>query len=94
MIKGIILRRISDSRGNETIESDVITRKGISRAAAPSGASTGEAEAVAFPKTVDECINVLKKDVIPKLIGKEADFVEVDSMLREIDGTDDFSNIG
>jgi len=94
VIKGIILRKISDSRGNETIESDVITRKGISRAAAPSGASTGEAEAVAFPKSVDECINVLKKDVIPKLVGKEADFIEVDSMLREIDGTDDLSNIG
>ena len=46
-IKNIIARQIFDSRGNPTVEVDVLTQKGfLGRAAVPSGASTGEHEAV------------------------------------------------
>ncbi|MFC6766176.1 enolase, partial [Natrinema soli] len=47
LITDIRLRRILDSRGNPTVEADVVTESGgFGRAAAPSGASTGEYEAV------------------------------------------------
>ena len=46
-IKNIVARQIFDSRGNPTVETDVITSNGVlGRAAVPSGASTGEHEAV------------------------------------------------
>ena len=46
-IRNIIARQIFDSRGNPTVEVDVLTQKGfLGRAAVPSGASTGEHEAV------------------------------------------------
>jgi len=48
-IEGVKLRRVLDSRGNATVEADVRTTSGFGRAAAPSGASTGEHEAVEIP---------------------------------------------
>lgn len=96
VIEDIFARKIFDSRGAETIEVDVITASGFGRSSAPAGASTGKAEAVSYPKGgVDEAIRKVKEAIAPELIGLEADQQEeVDSLLHEIDGTTDFSNVG
>ena len=96
VIEGIVARKIFDSRGAETIEVDVMTASGSGRSSAPAGASKGKAEAVSYPKGgVDEAIRKVKEAIAPELIGLETDQQEeVDSLLHEIDGTTDFSNIG
>jgi len=95
-IKKIKARKIEDSRGNPTIEVDVITGNGLARAAAPSGASTGDAEVVAFPKNkgVDSCIDYVNNN-LTELIGTKPDLLAADELLHNLDkNTDDFSNIG
>ena len=70
IIKDINLRKIIDSRGNPTVEADIVTNEGFGRAAAPAGASTGTFEAQAWPKNnVDLGISNAKENVIPSLIG-------------------------
>lgn len=91
-IESVELRRVLDSRGNATVEADVYTTDGFGRAAAPSGASTGEHEAVEIPaeKAVEK-----GEDAGEALVGTDAsDQRAVDAALREKDGTDDFSRIG
>ncbi|GAB3674516.1 phosphopyruvate hydratase [Halopiger thermotolerans] len=95
LITDIRLRRILDSRGNPTVEADVVTESGgFGRAAAPSGASTGEYEAVERPPT--EAIAAAREHAVPRLVGEAyaGNQREVDSILRAADGTDDFSEIG
>ena len=96
VIEDIFARKIFDSRGEETIEVDVVTASGFGRSSAPAGASRGKAEAVPYPKRgVDQAIRKVKEIISPELIGMEADQQEeVDSLLHEIDGTTDFSSIG
>ncbi|WP_019992002.1 phosphopyruvate hydratase [Natronorubrum tibetense] len=94
-ITDVRLRRILDSRGNPTVEADVITESGgFGRAAAPSGASTGEYEAVERP--ANEAIAAARERAVPRLVGEAyaGNQREVDSILRAADGTDDFSEIG
>lgn len=93
-IEEIIARKIFDSRGNPTIEIEVYTDDGsYGVAAAPAGASTGSYEAVAI--SVDDAITKLESEVRDQLIGENStDQEEIDSLLHEIDGTDNFSNIG
>jgi len=93
-IKKIKARKVVDSRGNPTIEVDVITDKGISRAAAPSGASTGEAEANAFPESVDFHVRNINNKISKNLTGLEPDLLRIDRLFRDLDGTDNFSKIG
>ena len=93
-IKKIKARKIEDSRGNPTVEIDITTGKGIVRAAAPSGASTGDAEAVAFPKSVDVCVRNINDEISNKLIGVKPDLLLIDQLLKDLDGTNNFSNIG
>ncbi|MFP4188147.1 MAG: phosphopyruvate hydratase [Halobacteria archaeon] len=91
-IRDITLRRVLDSRGNATVEADVRTTDGFGRAAAPSGASTGEHEAVEIPaeRAVER-----GGEAAEALVGTDAaDQRAVDETLREEDGTDDFSGIG
>lgn len=91
-ITGVELRRILDSRGNPTIEADVHTSTATGRAAAPSGASTGEYEAVVKP--VHVAVESGEK-AVEALIGVDAtDQQRVDAVLKEVDGTDDYSGIG
>jgi enolase len=92
----VVIRKILDSRGNPTVEVEIFTPSGFGTASAPSGASTGANEVVAFPKEgVDHAIRVFIEDAIPKLIGQEAtEQQEIDTLLAEIDGTDNFSLIG
>ncbi|MEM0141652.1 MAG: enolase [Thermoplasmatales archaeon] len=90
------IRKVLDSRGNETIEVEIITQWGFGQASAPSGASKGKTEVMDFPKGgPDQSIKAFESRVSPKLIGMDAsDQGEIDSFLEEIDGTQDFSNIG
>jgi len=95
LITDVRLRRILDSRGNPTVEADVLTESGgFGRAAAPSGASTGEYEAVERPAS--EAIAAAREEALPRLVGEAhaGNQREVDAALHAADGTDDFSNIG
>jgi enolase len=85
-----------DSRGNPTIEVDVITWNGFGRAAAPSGASTGSREVVSFPDGgVDVVVREMEDFIASELIGMDArDITTIDEVLREIDGTDNLEAIG
>ncbi|MFQ5815677.1 MAG: phosphopyruvate hydratase, partial [Candidatus Hydrothermarchaeaceae archaeon] len=96
IIEDVRARKIVDSRGNWTIEVDVITRFGFGRCAAPSGASTGKYEVKPFPENdVDKAIVEVEESVLPELIGMDSEEQEnIDAVLKEVDGTEDFSNIG
>lgn len=96
IIKDIRARKILDSRGNWTIEIEVITEYGFGTAAAPSGASTGKHEVVAFPENdVDKAIAEVGDIVAPELIGMDAEEQDVvDEKLKKLDGTKNFANIG
>ncbi|WP_299330576.1 phosphopyruvate hydratase [Haloplanus sp.] len=95
LIRSVSLRRVLDSRGNPTVEADVLTESGgFGRAAAPSGASTGEYEAIELP--TGEAIAAAREHAVPRLVdevhtGNQRD---VDAALRGADGTDDFSEMG
>jgi enolase len=95
LITSVRLRRILDSRGNPTVEADVLTESGgFGRAAAPSGASTGEYEAIELPP--NEAISAARKHAVPRLVGEvhAGNQREVDGALRAADGSDNFSEIG
>jgi enolase len=95
LVTDVRLRRVLDSRGNATVEADVLTEEGgFGRAAAPSGASTGEYEAIELPAS--EAIAKAREDAIPRLVGEvhAGNQREVDAALAAADGTDDFSGIG
>jgi len=95
LIERLRLRRVLDSRGNGTVEADVLVQGGgFGRAAAPSGASTGEHEAVELPPS--EAIAAAREAALPRLEGEvyAADQRSVDRALAGADGTDDFSGIG
>ncbi len=93
-ISSIALRRILDSRGDPTVEADVLTESGgFGRAAAPSGASTGAHEAVELPPR--EAIAAAREYAVPRIEGANAaDQRAVDRALQAADGTDNFSEIG
>ena len=94
-ISSISLRRVLDSRGNPTVEADVLTESGgFGRAAAPSGASTGEYEAIELPP--NEAIANAREHAVPRLVDTvyAGDQRAVDGALRAADGTDNFSEIG
>ena len=104
-ILDIIAREILDSRGNPTIEVEVLTEEGyIGRAAVPSGASTGKYEAVELRDGDSErfmgkgvlkaCENVDDK-IREALIGEEVfDQRDIDDIMIELDGTDNKANLG
>jgi enolase len=96
VIEDVIARKIFNSRGEETIEVDVITTSGFGRASAPAGESRGKAEVVYYPQGgVDEAIKKIEELISPELVGLNADFQEeVDKTLHEIDNTKDFRIIG
>jgi enolase len=94
-IEAVRYRPVLDSRGNKTVEAEVTTDSGgFGRAAAPSGASTGEHEAVELP--VEEAIAAGREHVAPRLEGREfaGDQRGVDAALHAADDTADFSEVG
>ena len=95
LIEAISLREVLDSRGNRTVEAVVHTMSGgYGRGIAPSGASTGEYEAIELPP--EEAIAAAREHAIPRLVGEvyAGDQRGVDATLRQADGTADFSRIG
>ncbi|WP_433628110.1 phosphopyruvate hydratase [Halomicrococcus sp. NG-SE-24] len=95
LVESVRLRQVLDSRGNATVEADVVTQSGgFGRAAAPSGASTGEYEAIELDP--DEAIAAARERAVPRLEGTVyvGDQRDVDRTLRAADGTDNFSEIG
>jgi enolase len=96
VIEDIVARKIFNSRGEETVEVDVITTSGFGRVSAPAGKSRGKAEVQYFPQGgVDEAVKKVEELIAPELVGQNADFQEeVDKTLHEIDGTKDFRVIG
>ena len=104
LIKKIHARQIIDSRGNPTVEVDVITENGIiGRAAVPSGASTGEHEAVELRdggsdfmgKGVKKAIFNVNHILAPKLVGLSVfNQKEIDKLMIKIDNSENKSNLG
>ncbi len=104
-IKEVKAREILDSRGNPTIEVDVTLSSGImGRAAVPSGASTGEHEAVELRdkdknrykgKGVLKAVENVKNVITPELIDKEVtNQVNLDQIMIQLDGTANKSKLG
>ncbi len=105
MIKAIIGREIIDSRGNPTVEADVILESGVrGRAAVPSGASTGAREAIELRdgdtrryggKGVTQAVNHINTEIREALLGKNAaDQTDIDNTMLALDGTDNKSKLG
>ncbi len=96
VIEDVIPRKVFNSRGEETIEIDVITTSGFGRASAPEGKSRGKAEAVYYPQGgVDQAVKKVEELVAPEIVGLNANFQEeIDRTLHEIDGSKDFKVIG
>lgn len=101
----VLAREILDSRGNPTIEVEVLLESGIiGRAAVPSGASTGEHEAVElrdgdkgryFGKGVLKAVDNVNEKIADELIDFDAtDQVAIDNFLRELDGTPNKAELG
>jgi len=92
IIEDVIFRVVFDSRGNETVECEVMTTNSMGSSMAPSGASTGTFEAVvASPYKYEE----VQKKVSRELVGMSVlDQIGIDESLRVIDGTENFSKIG
>lgn len=104
-IEKITGREILDSRGNPTVEAEIILENGITaRSAAPSGASTGEFEALELRdndkaryggKGVLKAVNNINQKIAPALKGMDCtDIYAVDKKMIELDGTRDKSNLG
>ena len=96
IIEDLIARKVFNSRGEETVEVDVMTTSGFGRASAPAGKSRGKAEVVYYPQGgVDQALKKVDELIAPELAGLNADFQEeIDSTLHEIDGTNNFRVIG
>ena len=96
-VRSAELAGILDSRGHFTVEATVVLTSGArGRAGAPSGASTGVHEVVAFPSGgVPEAIARFSADVAPRLVGLSADEpTTVDRAVAEVDGTPQLSRVG
>ena len=105
LIEKVIAREILDSRGNPTVEVEITTSSGIkSRASVPSGASTGEHEAIELRdndkkrylgRGVKKAIDNVNTVIAEKLIGLEiTNQLEIDNLMIQLDGTDNKSNLG
>src|SRR3974390_1184466 len=104
-IVDIQAREILDSRGNPTVEVDVVLAGGaVGRAAVPSGASTGEHEAIELRdgdkkrfsgKGVSKAVANVTEKIRPKLVGVDAlDQLTVDKIMLDLDGTETKSKLG
>ena len=104
-IVGVHAREILDSRGNPTVEVDVVLEDfSMGRAAVPSGASTGEHEAVELRdgdkgrylgKGVTKAVENVNEKIAPELCGMEAlDQRTIDVTMRDLDGTENKGSLG
>jgi len=104
-IESITAREILDSRGNPTVEVDVVLECGVmGRAAVPSGASTGEHEAVELRdgdmkrylgKGVQKAVSNVNEKIAPALLGtRGSDQVWIDQRMIALDGSENKDNLG
>jgi len=102
-IEHIHAREILDSRGNPTVEVDVLTESGFGRASVPSGASTGTYEALELRdkderylgKGVAKAVNNVNTEIKEAITGMDVrDQRELDGMMIELDGTDNKARLG
>jgi enolase len=104
-IVDVIAREILDSRGNPTIEADVVLESGVSgRAAVPSGASTGSKEAIELRdgdaaryggKGVLKAVDHVNTEICEAIIGLDAtEQAFIDKTMRDLDGTDNKGRLG
>ncbi|HEX4825342.1 MAG TPA: phosphopyruvate hydratase [Candidatus Polarisedimenticolaceae bacterium] len=104
-MRDVIAREVLDSRGNPTVEADVVLESGdMGRAAVPSGASTGSREALELRdgdakrymgKGVTKAIEHIEKTIAPAIIGLEAvNQVFLDETMRDLDGTPNKAKLG
>lgn len=105
IIVDVIGREILDSRGNPTVEADIVLSSGaVGRAAVPSGASTGMHEAIELRdgdkkryngKGVLKAVENINKIIAPELKGMDAtEQIAIDTMMIELDGTENKGNLG
>ncbi|WP_258103833.1 phosphopyruvate hydratase [Marinoscillum sp. MHG1-6] len=105
LIESVHARQILDSRGNPTVEVDVVTENGfLGRAAVPSGASTGEHEAVELRdgdkskylgKGVLKAVDNVNETIAPEIVGYNVfDQKLIDDVMIELDGTKNKSKLG
>ncbi|GAJ97611.1 MULTISPECIES: phosphopyruvate hydratase [Geomicrobium] len=104
MIADVLAREVLDSRGNPTVEVEVVTEDGIlGRALVPSGASTGEHEAVELRdggtrymgKGVLKAVENVNETIAPQLVGVDvSDQIGIDQLMIELDGTTNKGNLG
>ena len=104
IISDIMARQILDSRGNPTIEVEVILESGLTgRASVPSGASTGTKEALEMRdgekeyqgKGVTKAVNNVLEDIANEVIGMDAlRQVDIDEFMIDLDGTENKSKLG
>lgn len=103
-IKKVLAREILDSRGNPTVEVDIILDNGVlGRAAVPSGASTGDNEALELRdgdkkrylgKGVLKAVSNVNTVIASKIKGQTPDFNKIDALLIKADGTENKANFG
>ncbi len=103
-IRNIHARQILDSRGNPTLEVDIyLGDKSFGRAAVPSGASTGEHEAVELRdnntvycgKSVNQAVENVNQIIARKLVGMDAfDITSIDATMLALDGTENKGRLG
>jgi len=102
-IKTIKAREILDSRGNPTVEVDLITNQGLFRASVPSGVSKGKYEAVELRdggkryqgRGVLNAVKNVNKIIAPKLKGKDiTKQKKIDNLMIKLDGTENKSKLG
>ncbi len=104
-IENIAARQILDSRGNPTVEVEILLDDGVyARAAVPSGASTGAFEALELRdddpenysgKSVHNAVEAVNERIVSELIGMEASEQRlIDQALMDLDGTTDKSSLG
>jgi enolase len=104
-IQRVLAREVLDSRGNPTVEVEIVTDRGITGSAiVPSGASTGEKEAVELRdgdpkryngKGVRRAVNNVKEHIAPAIIGMNVtDQRSIDDAMIKLDGTPNKANLG
>jgi len=103
-IRSIKAREVLDSRGNPTVEVDVVTEQGVFRAMTPSGASAGQHEALELRdgdkarylgKGTLKAVGNVNKKIAPKLIGLDCRHQEtIDTIMLKLDGTKNKGKLG
>jgi len=104
-VESVFAREVLDSRGNPTVEVEVVLEGGaMGRAAVPSGASTGEREAVELRdgdkrrylgKGVRKAVAAVNDQIAPEILGEDAlDQAQVDQLMIDLDGTETKKKLG